>query len=106
MLLSEIGYFETGNLGNEALIVMKDKTVYALGNNVAGCLGTGDSHSTLYPKKVESLCKKNIKTFTYGSGPHVLALTEDGEVGRAILLQKCLNQCFRKLTIARYKLFS
>lgn len=54
--------------------------VYALGNNIAGCLGTGDAHSTLYPKKVEALCEKDIKTFAYGSGPHVLALTKEGEV--------------------------
>lgn len=70
----------TGSLGNEALIVMKDKTVYALGNNISGCLGTGDMHSTLYPKKIDILCDKGIKTFAYGSGPHVLALTEMGEV--------------------------
>lgn len=54
--------------------------VYALGNNIAGCLGTGDAHSTLYPKKVEALCEKDIKTFAYGSGPHVLVLTKEGEV--------------------------
>ncbi|XP_001600404.1 RCC1 and BTB domain-containing protein 1 [Nasonia vitripennis] len=69
-----------GNLGNEALIVTKDGDVYALGSNTAGCLGTGDSHSTLHPKKVEALCGKGIKTFAYGSGPHVLALTNKGEI--------------------------
>lgn len=72
--------FQTGNLGNEALIVTKDKIVYGLGNNIAGCLGTSDAHSTLHPKKIEVLCDKDIKTFAYGSGPHVLALTEKGEV--------------------------
>ncbi|XP_011138650.1 RCC1 and BTB domain-containing protein 1 isoform X1 [Harpegnathos saltator] len=69
-----------GTMGNEALIVTKDKTVYALGSNTSGCLGTGDMHSTLYPKKIEALCDKGIKTFAYGSGPHVLALTDKGEV--------------------------
>ncbi|TGZ51677.1 RCC1 and BTB domain-containing protein 1-like [Temnothorax longispinosus] len=69
-----------GNLGNEALIVTRDKMVHALGNNIAGCLGTGDAHSTLYPKKVDALCDKDIKTFAYGSGPHVLMLTKEGEV--------------------------
>lgn len=73
-------HIKIGNLGNEALIVTRDKMVYALGNNIAGCLGTGDAHSTLYPKKVEALCEKDIKTFAYGSGPHVLALTKEGEV--------------------------
>ncbi|XP_035730999.1 RCC1 and BTB domain-containing protein 1-like isoform X1 [Vespa mandarinia] len=69
-----------GNLGNEALIVTKDDMVYGLGCNITGCLGTGDAHSTLHPKKVEALCEKGIKTFAYGSGPHVLALTDKGEV--------------------------
>lgn len=73
-------YFKTGNLGNEALIMTKDKVMYALGNNIAGCLGIGDTHGTLYPKKVEALCERDIRTFAYGSGPHVLALTKEGEV--------------------------
>ncbi|KAG5339698.1 RCBT1 protein, partial [Acromyrmex heyeri] len=73
-------YFKTGNLGNEALIMTKDKMMYALGNNIAGCLGIGDTHGTLYPKKVEALCERDIRTFAYGSGPHVLALTKEGEV--------------------------
>ncbi|KOC62519.1 RCC1 and BTB domain-containing protein 1 [Habropoda laboriosa] len=69
-----------GDLGNEALIVTKDGMVYGLGKNASGCLGTGDTHSTLYPKKIDALCKKDIKTFAHGIGPHVLALTERGEV--------------------------
>ncbi|XP_014471626.1 PREDICTED: RCC1 and BTB domain-containing protein 1-like isoform X3 [Dinoponera quadriceps] len=69
-----------GTMGNEALIMTKDKMVYALGSNTSGCLGTGDMHSTLYPKKIEALCEKGIKTFAYGSGPHVLALADSGEV--------------------------
>ncbi|XP_012274821.1 RCC1 and BTB domain-containing protein 1 [Orussus abietinus] len=69
-----------GNLGNEALMVTKDGTVYALGSNTSGCLGTGDAHSTLFPKKVEALCDKDVKTFAYGSGPHVLALTNKGDI--------------------------
>lgn len=73
-------FYWIGNLGNEALIVTMDKVVYALGCNASGCLGTGDSHSTLYPKKVEALCGKDIKTFAHGRGPHVLALTEEGKV--------------------------
>lgn len=73
----------TGNLGNEALIVLKDGNVYALGSNTGGCLGIGDSHSTLHPRKVEALCGKGIKSFAYGSGPHVLALTEKGEVSNS-----------------------
>ena len=84
-----------GNLGNEALIVTKDDEVYALGSNGAGCLGLGDMHSTLAPKQVMSLCKewsnnlqveplcyKRVVGFAYGSGPHVLAFTESGELYR------------------------
>ncbi|XP_061938416.1 RCC1 and BTB domain-containing protein 1 isoform X3 [Apis cerana] len=69
-----------GNFGNEALVVTKDKMVYAIGSNISGCLGTGDTYNTLYPRRVEELCGKDIKTFAYGKGPHVLALTEDGKV--------------------------
>ncbi|XP_076633723.1 RCC1 and BTB domain-containing protein 1-like isoform X2 [Colletes latitarsis] len=69
-----------GNLGNEALIVTKDKMVYAVGNNTNGCLGTGDTDNIQSPKKIKALCDKDIKTFAYGKGPHVLALTMDGQV--------------------------
>jgi len=69
-----------GNLGNEALIVTKDDEVFALGSNGAGCLGLGDMHSTLAPKQVESLCYKRVVGFAYGSGPHVLAFTENGDL--------------------------
>ncbi|XP_043284859.1 RCC1 and BTB domain-containing protein 1-like isoform X3 [Venturia canescens] len=69
-----------GNLGNEALLVLKDGSVHAVGNNATGCLGTGDTHSTLYPRKIDVLSQKGIKAFAYGIGPHVLALTEKGEI--------------------------
>ena len=67
----------SGNLGNEALLVTRDDEVYALGSNGAGCLGLGDMHSTLQPKQVEPLCYKGVVGFAYGSGPHVLAYTEN-----------------------------
>ncbi|KYN01660.1 PREDICTED: RCC1 and BTB domain-containing protein 1-like [Cyphomyrmex costatus] len=71
--------FVYGKLGNEALIVTKDKMVYGLGNDINGCLGIGNENVTLELKKVEALCGKDIKTFACGSG-HVLALTKEGEV--------------------------
>ena len=46
----------------------------------AGCLGLGDMHSTLLPKKVEPLSHKAVTGFAYGSGPHVLAYTQSGEL--------------------------
>ncbi|KAL6424473.1 hypothetical protein ACFW04_009910 [Cataglyphis niger] len=71
-----------GNCGNRAIIVTKDKNVYSLGYNrddsktdhFNSYMQTG-----LYPKKIEELCGKNIKTFACGSY-FILALTEEGEV--------------------------
>ena len=36
---------------------------------------SGDALSGLEPRKVEPLCRKNIVCLSYGSGPHVLAVT-------------------------------
>ncbi|XP_076757246.1 uncharacterized protein LOC143427199 [Xylocopa sonorina] len=69
-----------GSLGNEALIVTKDDMVYAIGSNKCGCLGIGDTQSTSELEQVTALCKKGVKTIAYGTCPHVLALTESGEV--------------------------
>ena len=87
-----------GSSGNEALIITNDDDVYVLGSNCSGCLGIGkfyilfifwyfeqninlilfilgDSQSGLQPRKLEFLCKKNIVSLSYGSGPHVLAIS-------------------------------
>lgn len=40
-----------GSSGNEALVVTHDDDVYALGSNSNGCLGLGDTHGTLEPRK-------------------------------------------------------
>lgn len=69
-----------GSSGNEALIITKDDQFFALGSNCSGCLGLGDSTGVLEPKKVETLCGKNVKGIAYGSGPHVLAFTDLGEL--------------------------
>ena len=86
-------------------MITKDDEVWAVGSNGAGCLGLGDMQSTLFPKKLEPLCskvkflckfcytkemKRSIKFiftifqgvvgFAYGSGPHVLAYTQSGEL--------------------------
>ncbi|XP_018392811.1 PREDICTED: RCC1 and BTB domain-containing protein 1-like [Cyphomyrmex costatus] len=68
-----------GENGKNALIVTRDKMVYALGANTKGCLGTGNKDATLHPKKIEVLCTKDVKTFAC-SYNHVLALTKGGEV--------------------------
>ncbi|XP_022652162.1 RCC1 and BTB domain-containing protein 1-like [Varroa destructor] len=69
-----------GGTANEALLVTDDDEVWALGSNVSGCLGIGDTRTALNPVKVEAICNKNVRSFAYGSGPHVLALTAQGDV--------------------------
>ena len=68
-----------GTAGNEAILVTADDDVFALGSNCNGCLGVGDSQSSLEPRKVEALCNKRVKMFAFGSGPHVLAITGNCE---------------------------
>ncbi|KYM89097.1 RCC1 and BTB domain-containing protein 1 [Atta colombica] len=72
--------FVFGRHAQEALIITRDKMVYGLGDNIAGCLGIGNTNCTLFPKKVEILCGKDIKTFAYSNGPNILALTKEGEI--------------------------
>nr|CAD7459960.1 unnamed protein product [Timema tahoe] len=69
-----------GNLGNEAILVTKNDEVFSMGSNSSGCLGLGDLRSTLNPKRVDSLCHKRVKGFSYGTGPHVVAYTENGDL--------------------------
>lgn len=64
-----------GASGNEAFILTKEDDVYALGANVNNCLALPSGTSTLQLKKVEKLSKLNVATFSFGSAPHVLALT-------------------------------
>lgn len=64
-----------GQSGNEAIILTKDDDVYVLGANVNACLALSSGTSTLHLKKVEKLSKLSIATFSFGSAPHVLALT-------------------------------
>ena len=66
--------------GNEALIILGNGDIYALGFNGNGCLGISDGCSTLEPKKIENLCQKDITGLAYGMGPHVLAVTASGEL--------------------------
>lgn len=40
-----------GSSGNEALMVTQDDDVYAVGSNSNGCLGLGDTHGTLEPRR-------------------------------------------------------
>ncbi|XP_044301041.1 RCC1 and BTB domain-containing protein 1 isoform X7 [Varanus komodoensis] len=69
-----------GTSANEAIYITHNDEVFVFGLNCSNCLGTGDNQSTIVPKKLESLCGKRIHSLSYGSGPHVILSTEDGEV--------------------------
>eukprot|EP00794_Sanderia_malayensis_P011418 gene11418-12608_t len=72
--------FVFGGAGNEALVTLSSGDIYALGFNGNGCLGIGNSCSTMEPQKVEVLSQKKITGLAFGSGPHVLAVTDSGEL--------------------------
>uniref|UniRef100_A0A8D3D9F5 Regulator of chromosome condensation (RCC1) and BTB (POZ) domain containing protein 1 n=1 Tax=Scophthalmus maximus TaxID=52904 RepID=A0A8D3D9F5_SCOMX len=69
-----------GTLGNEAIYVTHANEVFVFGVNCSGCLGTGDLLSTLVSKKLNFLQGKKVISLSYGSGPHVLLVDEDGQL--------------------------
>ncbi|XP_063763057.1 RCC1 and BTB domain-containing protein 2 isoform X1 [Eleginops maclovinus] len=69
-----------GSAANEALYVTVNDEVFALGTNCSGCLGLGDLQSTIEPRRIDVLCGKKIESLSYGTGPHVVIATADGEV--------------------------
>ncbi|XP_041835134.1 RCC1 and BTB domain-containing protein 1 isoform X2 [Melanotaenia boesemani] len=69
-----------GIFGNEAIYITHRDEVFVFGLNYSGCLGTGDSASTIIPKKLDLLGGKKVISLSYGSGPHVLLATEDGQL--------------------------
>uniref|UniRef100_A0A3B3ZE51 Uncharacterized protein n=1 Tax=Periophthalmus magnuspinnatus TaxID=409849 RepID=A0A3B3ZE51_9GOBI len=69
-----------GTTANEAIYFTHSNEVFVLGLNCSGCLGTGDSLSYIVPKKVDFLRGKRVVGVSYGSGPHVLLATEDGQL--------------------------
>lgn len=60
--------------------------VYVFGLNCSNCLGTGDSQSTIVPKKLDFLSGRKVVSLSYGSGPHILLATEGSCAERLILL--------------------
>uniref|UniRef100_A0A8C6URZ7 Regulator of chromosome condensation (RCC1) and BTB (POZ) domain containing protein 2 n=2 Tax=Neogobius melanostomus TaxID=47308 RepID=A0A8C6URZ7_9GOBI len=69
-----------GSAANEAIYVTVNDEVFALGTNCSGCLGLGDLQSTIEPRRIDVLCGKKIVSLSYGTGPHVVIATADGEV--------------------------
>ncbi|CAG2119755.1 unnamed protein product, partial [Medioppia subpectinata] len=54
--------------------------MYALGSNCSLCLGLGDTVGTFEPRRVDLMSKKSVIKIAAGSGPHVCALTSNGDV--------------------------
>ncbi|XP_023667236.1 RCC1 and BTB domain-containing protein 1-like isoform X2 [Paramormyrops kingsleyae] len=69
-----------GTSASEGIYCTQDNEVYVLGMNCSNCLGTGDNQSTIVPKKVECLTGKRVLSFSFGSGPHIMLATEEGEL--------------------------
>lgn len=65
--------------------------VFVVGLNCSSCLGTGDSVSTIVPKKLDFLRGKKVVSLSYGSGPHILLATD----GRLTPPGWCYWKCFR-----------
>lgn len=64
----------------EVIFTTTDDEVYSMGTNASGCLGVGDTQSSLVPRSVEVLNGRKVIDIAAGAGPHVLVLTQEGEV--------------------------
>ncbi|XP_057350503.1 RCC1 and BTB domain-containing protein 2 isoform X4 [Manis pentadactyla] len=69
-----------GSAGNEVLYTTVNDEIFVLGTNCSGCLGLGDIQSTIEPRRLDSLSGKKIACLSYGSGPHIVLATTEGEV--------------------------
>lgn len=65
---------------SEMIFTTNEDEVYSMGTNTSGCLGVGDTQGSLVPRRIDDLKGKKIVDIAAGSGPHVLVLTEEGEV--------------------------
>ena len=61
--------------------------VCTVGTNSKGCSGIDDTARSIggdnccyTPRKVEALCDKKVESLVSGTGPHVLALTRNGDI--------------------------
>ncbi|XP_028278663.1 RCC1 and BTB domain-containing protein 1 isoform X3 [Parambassis ranga] len=69
-----------GTSANEAIYITHANEVFVFGLNCSSCLGTGDNMSTIVAKKLDFLGGKKVVSFSYGSGPHILLATDDGQM--------------------------
>ena len=69
-----------GCSGNEAIVVTKDDEVLSFGSNCSLCLGLGETVGSLEPRRIDVLSKKGVIKMAFGSGPHVVAMTAQGDI--------------------------
>ncbi|GAB1299082.1 RCC1 and BTB domain-containing protein 2 [Apodemus speciosus] len=68
------------DVGKWPIFSLFNDEIFVLGTNCSGCLGVGDIQSTIEPRRLDSLTGKKIVSLSYGSGPHIVLATTDGEV--------------------------
>ncbi|KAJ0070220.1 hypothetical protein NL108_002540, partial [Boleophthalmus pectinirostris] len=79
--------------------------VFVFGLNCGNCLGTGDSLSTIVPKKLDFLSDRKVTSFSYGSGPHVLLATE-GKDTHVVIQTNCVITCESMFVFVDGELFA
>lgn len=61
-------------------IYKRVKSYSGKSSNPVKISGTNRSQGTLEPSRIDTLSGRAIVSLAYGSGPHVLALSQNGEV--------------------------
>ncbi|XP_065203876.1 RCC1 and BTB domain-containing protein 1-like [Planococcus citri] len=79
-LISRIKFVHIFGAGKNAIIVTTLDEVFIVGDNDKEYLGFNSSPNPMEPVLIPELCNKEIKGFAFGSGPHILAFNEQGQV--------------------------
>ncbi|XP_077014348.1 RCC1 and BTB domain-containing protein 2 isoform X2 [Tamandua tetradactyla] len=69
-----------GSAGNEVIYTTVNDEIFVLGTNCSGCLGLGDIQSAIEPRRLDCLNGKKVACLSYGSGPHIVLATTEGDV--------------------------
>ncbi|PAA46928.1 hypothetical protein BOX15_Mlig003223g3, partial [Macrostomum lignano] len=83
-LLNRVAFaFVYGANGNEAVLVTGDDCVYCIGNGTAGPGIISEAHLNVpggLAVQLDALCGCRVVELASGSGPHLLALTDSGDL--------------------------
>uniref|UniRef100_A0A1I8HSR5 BTB domain-containing protein n=1 Tax=Macrostomum lignano TaxID=282301 RepID=A0A1I8HSR5_9PLAT len=83
-LLNRVAFaFVYGANGNEAVLVTGDDCVYCIGNGTAGPGIISEAHLNVpggLSVQLDALCGCRVVELASGSGPHLLALTDSGDL--------------------------